>query len=145
MSDHTSYSVTYMEIPMPSITLRFGGSDTQIKWNRGYNPLKHHITVESLQIAEGLRSGSGEALVSGSLEHLAQLVKTLGAQVVEDAPAPESVPAEVMSLLDLSVKNLRKALTDNDYGAYAEALLAAEKAGKTRKGAVELLEDLING
>ena len=100
MSDHTSYSVTHMEIPMPSITLRFGGADTQIKWNRGYNPLKHRITVESLQM---------------------------------------------MSLLDLSVKNLRKALTDNDYGAYVEALLAAEKAGKTRKGAVELLEDLING
>tara|TARA_R110000824_G_scaffold39711_11_gene119843 strand:+ start:14545 stop:14949 length:405 start_codon:yes stop_codon:yes gene_type:complete len=134
-----------MEIPMPSITLRFGGADTQIKWNRGYNPLKHRITVESLQIAEGMRGGAGEARVSGSLEHLAQLVKTLGAQVVEDAPAPESVPAEVMSLLDLSVKNLRKALTDNDYGAYVEALLAAEKAGKTRKGAVELLEDLING
>ena len=52
------------------------------------------------------------------------------------------VPLEV---LDLSVKKLRAALATGDYDMYLEALLEAEKDGKTRKTAVELLEDRISG
>ncbi len=79
---------------------------------------------------------------------------TFDADVVE-APAPEPVPEtepepesleldatdEALGVLDLSVKAIRKALATGDYDAYLEAILAAEKAGKTRKSAVALIED----
>lgn len=41
------------------------------------------------------------------------------------------------------LKKLRAALATGDYDMYLEALLEAEQAGKTRKTAVEALEELI--
>ena len=135
---------------MLSISLKFGGPDTQTRWNRAYNPISQHIEIEHLEITESMRSGQGFARVYGSFHYLAELTERLGATVVDESPPVEEpatveVPAEVMDLLDMSVRNLRKALADNDYSAYAAALLAAEKAGKTRKSAVDLLEALVDG
>ena len=133
---------------MLCLTFKFSGPDTQVMWNRAYNPLSKYLEIEHLEITEGMRSGQGTASVYGSFHHLSELIKKLGATVVDESyPAEESedseVPDEVMNLLDLSVKNLRKALAANDYSAYAAVLLAAENAVKTRKGVVELLEAII--
>jgi hypothetical protein len=51
--------------------------------------------------------------------------------------------SEALEVLDLSVTKLRKALSTGDYDLYLEALLEAEQAGKTRKTAVEALQDRI--
>ena len=135
---------------MLSISLKFSGPDTRTLWNRAYNPISQYIEIEHLEITEDMRSGQGFARVYGSFHYLSELTKKLGATVIDESPPVEEpaaveVPAEVMDLLDMSVRNLRKALADNDYSAYAAALLAAEKAGKTRKSAVDLLEALIDG
>ena len=70
--------------------------------------------------------------------------------VTEDAPppAPEPEPvvepepaAEVdLSVLDLSIGKLGEALATGDHDDQLDALLAAEEAGKTRKGAVSALK-----
>lgn len=49
-------------------------------------------------------------------------------------------PAPDLSILDLSVSQLEAALESGAHDAQLSALLAAEEAGKTRKGAVKALE-----
>tara|TARA_R100001129_G_scaffold15307_1_gene10103 strand:- start:92 stop:490 length:399 start_codon:yes stop_codon:yes gene_type:complete len=53
--------------------------------------------------------------------------------------------SEALEVLDGSVTKLRKALATGDYDMYLEALLEAEQAGKTRKTAVEAIEERISG
>ena len=62
-----------------------------------------------------------------------------------DDELQEPVVDVPLDVLDLSVKKLRAALATGDYDLYLEALLEAEQAGKTRKTAVEALEDRIGG
>jgi hypothetical protein len=45
-----------------------------------------------------------------------------------------------LSVLDLSIGKLGEALATGDYDDQLDALLAAEEAGKTRKGAVAALK-----
>jgi hypothetical protein len=49
-------------------------------------------------------------------------------------------PAPDLSILDLSVSQLEEALASGAHDAQLSALLSAEEAGKTRKGAVKALE-----
>lgn len=70
--------------------------------------------------------------------------------VIEDAPPPEPTPAPApapepaeeadLSVLDLSIGNLEDELATGDHDDQLDALLAAEEAGKTRKGAVSALK-----
>ena len=53
--------------------------------------------------------------------------------------------AEALEVLDQSVTKLRKALATGDYDMYLEALLEAEHAGKTRKTAVDAIQERIGG
>jgi hypothetical protein len=62
-----------------------------------------------------------------------------------DDELQEPVVDVPLDVLDLSVKKLRAALATGDYDMYLEALLEAEESGKTRKTAVEALEDRIGG
>ena len=55
------------------------------------------------------------------------------------APAPALVPVD-LSVLDLSVPKLEAALGTGKHDADLDALLEAERAGKTRKTAVQALE-----
>ena len=65
-------------------------------------------------------------------------------EVVEVAPEPvEVVLVEEeadLSVLDLSVSKLAKALATGDYDDQLDELFAAEEAGKTRKSAVSALK-----
>jgi hypothetical protein len=54
------------------------------------------------------------------------------------APAPDPAP---LHLLDGSVSSLKAALETGDHDAHLDALIAAEKADKNRKTAIEALED----
>lgn len=58
-------------------------------------------------------------------------------------PAPELDPPD-LSILDLSVAKLRKALETGDFDDQLDALLSAEEAGKTRKGAVSAITEHMN-
>lgn len=60
-----------------------------------------------------------------------------------DDELQEPVVDVPLDVLDLSVKKLRTALATGDYDMYLEALLEAEQAGKTRKTAVQALEDRV--
>lgn len=60
-----------------------------------------------------------------------------------DDELQEPVVDVPLDVLDLSVKKLRAALATGDYDMYLEALLEAEQAGKTRKTAVDALEERI--
>ena len=62
-----------------------------------------------------------------------------------DDELKEPVVDVPLDVLDLSVKKLRAALATGDYDMYPEALLDAEQAGKTRKTAVEAIEERIGG
>lgn len=62
-----------------------------------------------------------------------------------DDELQEPVVDVPLDVLDLSVKKLRAALATGDYDMYLEALLDAEQAGKTRKTAVEAIEERIGG
>jgi len=62
-----------------------------------------------------------------------------------DDELQEPVVDVPLDVLDLSVKKLRAALATGDYDMYLEALLEAEKDGKTRKTAVDALEERIGG
>ena len=59
--------------------------------------------------------------------------------IVVKAPTP--VPPPDLSILDLSVSKLRKALDTGEHDTQLQDLLDAEKAGKTRKGAVSALKE----
>ena len=64
----------------------------------------------------------------------------------EPAPAPveESQPADAdLSVLDGSIGSLRKALATGEWDDHLDALAAAEQAGKTRKGAVEAINERV--
>lgn len=63
--------------------------------------------------------------------------------VVEAAPAPEPVVEAVeadLSILDLSVTALSAELETGKHDAYLADLLAAETAGKNRKGALSAIQ-----
>ena len=62
-----------------------------------------------------------------------------------DDEVKEPVVNAPLEVLDLSVKKLRAALATGNYDMYLEALLEAEKDGKTRKTAVDAIEDRIGG
>ena len=63
------------------------------------------------------------------------------AEVVEVEVEEEEEEVEVdLSVLDLSIGKLEEALATGDYDDQLDALLAAEEAGKTRKGAVAALK-----
>ena len=63
------------------------------------------------------------------------------AEVVEVEVEEEEEEVEVdLSVLDLSIGKLEEALDTGDYDDQLDALLAAEEAGKTRKGAVAALK-----
>ena len=64
----------------------------------------------------------------------------------EPAPAPveEAPSAEAdLSVLDGSIGSLRKALATGEWDDHLDALAAAEQAGKTRKGAVEAINERV--
>ena len=67
-------------------------------------------------------------------------------QEADEAPEALSLDAlpEALEVLDQSVTKLRKALATGDYDLYLEALLEAEQAGKTRKTAVDAIQDRID-
>ena len=63
----------------------------------------------------------------------------------ERDPEPESqAPPADLSILDLSVSKLRKALETGEHDDNLQALLDAEEAGKTRKGAVAAINERLN-
>ncbi len=63
------------------------------------------------------------------------------AEVVEVEVEEEEEEVEVdLSVLDLSIGKLEEALATGDYDSQLDVLLAAEEAGKTRKGAVAALK-----
>ena len=61
----------------------------------------------------------------------------------EPEPEPQAPPAD-LSILDLSVSKLRKALATGEHDDNLQALLEAEEAGKTRKGAVAAINERLN-
>ena len=66
--------------------------------------------------------------------------------VTEPDPAPveEAAPEEAdLSVLDGSIGSLRKALATGKWDDHLDALAAAEQAGKTRKGAVEAINERV--
>ena len=70
---------------------------------------------------------------------------TVEAVEVEPEPEPEEeVPPEAdLSVLDRSVKALRRALRTGRHDNDLSALLAAEEAGKTRSSAIDALNDRV--
>ena len=58
----------------------------------------------------------------------------------EPPPAPQAPPVD-LAILDSSVSKLRKALATGKHDEHLDALLEAEHAGKTRKGAVAALNE----
>lgn len=60
--------------------------------------------------------------------------------VVEPEPEPAAAVEVDLSVLDLSIGKLGEALATGDYDDQLDTLLAAEEAGKTRKGAVSALK-----
>ena len=62
------------------------------------------------------------------------------AEVVEAIEEEEEEVEVDLSVLDLSIGKLGEALATGDYDDQLDALLAAEEAGKTRKGAVAALK-----
>jgi hypothetical protein len=76
--------------------------------------------------------GSGCRLLNESYK-VAEVVE------VEVEEEEEEVEAD-LSVLDLSIGKLGEALATGDYDDQLDALLAAEEAGKTRKGAVSALK-----
>ena len=69
------------------------------------------------------------------------LSKRITCEVIKETDESDA-PLEV---LDQSVTKLRKALATGDYDLYLQALLEAEQAGKTRKTAVEAIQERIDG
>ena len=78
--------------------------------------------------------GSGCRLLNESYK-VAEVVEV----EVEVEEEEEEVEAD-LSVLDLSIGKLGEALATGDYDDQLDALLAAEEAGKTRKGAVAALK-----
>lgn len=71
------------------------------------------------------------------------IVAEVAAPEPEPEPEPQAPPAD-LSILDLSVSKLRKALATGEHDASLAELLEAENAGKTRKGAVAALNERLN-
>ena len=69
------------------------------------------------------------------------LSKRVTCEVIKETDESDA-PLEV---LDQSVSKLRKALATGDYDLYLQAILEAEQAGKTRKTAVEAIQERIDG
>jgi hypothetical protein len=77
----------------------------------------------------------------GILQHLKrQGVVCRGVDIVEEEATDDNSDAP-LEVLDQSVTKLRQALATGDYDLYLEALLEAEQAGKTRKTAVEAIQE----
>lgn len=74
--------------------------------------------------------GSGCRLLNESYEAVVEVV---------EVEVEEEVEVD-LSVLDLSIGKLGEALATGDYDDQLDALLAAEEAGKTRKGAVAALK-----
>ena len=109
-----------------------------ISYNRGsgVGRLRKDTATVEFDLAP---SAVDDVLALASSEHFSCVLEGLDDELKEPVV---DVPLDV---LDLSVKKLRAALATGDYDMYLEALLEAEKDGKTRKTAVELLEDRISG
>ena len=56
------------------------------------------------------------------------------------APTGTRAAAPDLSILDSSIPDLRKALATGDHDQHLADILKAERAGKTRKGAVDAIE-----
>ncbi len=99
--------------------------------NQGYGSLR----AQKLGAIIGCKD---EALL-GILANLKSMgVECRGINIVEEEADNSDAPLEV---LDQSVTKLRQALATGDYDLYLEALLEAEQAGKTRKTAVDAIQE----
>ena len=91
---------------------------------------KAALALEAKLKAERLAAEAAEAKAKADADAKALAAAAAEAEKVE-------VPLE---LLDLSVKAVGAALESGEYDAHLAELLAAEKAGKSRKGAVSAIE-----
>jgi|TARA_R110002012_G_scaffold105938_6_gene247057 hypothetical protein len=138
---------------MPSYTFNAVGPLPELSWfeersigvasvrrGGGYGSLRRDEAVLTIEADSPLALD----LAVDELTHRG-VSMSAAASVAIEAPAEVAAPTgeAPLELLDLSVKKLRAALATGDYDMYLEALLEAEQAGKTRKTAVEALEELI--
>tara|TARA_R110001583_G_scaffold13263_9_gene57482 strand:+ start:1330 stop:1749 length:420 start_codon:yes stop_codon:yes gene_type:complete len=127
------------------------GSQTEKKLLKAFTALSEFESIEiegrSLGLGYGVLQtqkvgaiiGCKDDALMGILKHLKdQGVECRGVSIVEEEADNSDAPLEV---LDLSVTKLRQALATGDYDLYLEALLDAEQAGKTRKTAVEAIQE----
>lgn len=116
-----------------------------------------HIAGAGVSIQTDRRSAQDGILyqVEGDPDAVGRFMRTIDwlnpimlveEQEADEAPEALSLDAlpEALEVLDQSVTKLRKALATGDYDLYLEALLEAEQAGKTRKTAVDAIQDRID-
>ena len=101
----------------------------------GRRPAKP-IIRPSRKAAEPGPGNGPQTLSEAELKALAKAKEPVKAAPPAPAPAPE-VPLE---LLDQAVKAIEAELATGDYDQHLAALLAAEKAGKGRKTAIDVIE-----
>ena len=93
----------------------------------------------------GIVTFSGIVEINLTSAQLLKLGSALGqkitCEVIKETEDESDAPLEV---LDQSVTKLRKALATGDYDLYLQALLEAEQAGKTRKTAVEAIQERLD-
>ena len=121
--------------------------------------LKLHLVVEGSPAVEaGCHPDDAKRL--GSIPYSYTIVPTAAPPKPKKAkavvakpvePDPEPIVAEKepetepdLSILDSSVSKLRSALETGDFDDALADLLAAEEAGKTRKSAVEVIQERMN-
>lgn len=129
--------------------------ESKIVFNLAHNDEAHlnrHIQSSGVTITvleRGGREGGVTYSVDGdeaSVSRFMGKIDGLSYDLVEWTNLDRDLGASAaLGVLDQSVTKLRKALATGDYDMYLEALLDAEQAGKTRKTAVEALEERIGG